>query len=98
MYEGNLLRFYGNSISGEILPETFLKNIKYKDTYNHDIYIDRNVTNHEIRQYYIDLSEKLNVKFYYLNNSLSNDIYAIHILCEGENAYSADDLYYNSWT
>lgn len=96
-YQGNLLVLYGNSISGEVLPETFLDRIEYKDTYNHEVFIDKNVSNEEIRKYYIDLSSKLNMKFYYLNNSLCDDMYAIHILCEGERAYAADELYDNSW-
>lgn len=93
----DLLKYYGNAVFGDVLPETFLDYIEYKDTYNHEVFIDEHKSNSEIRKYYSDLGKSLNMKFYYLNNSLSKDMYAIHILNEGENTYTGDEIYDNWW-
>lgn len=88
---------YCNSISGEIFPEHFFNNIEYKDSYNKEVFVDKNLNNTQIREYYCELAKKLSLKFYYLNNSLSSDIYAVHILCDGISAYTDHDMYIISW-
>lgn len=76
--------FYGNNINGKIMPMQVFKNMKYKDDYNHRVFISRNNDNKSILDYFIELGKEQNYKFYYLDNSLSKDIYAVHILCEND--------------
>ena len=77
-----------NSFSGTIFPIDFLKNIKTVDTYNKEIFIDINSSNEECLNYFIKLSEKNNIKFYYLNNSLSADLAAVSIFVTGNTYYN----------
>ena len=78
------LQTYANAISGEIFSLDFFQHITYVDTYNHEVFTEKNSTNKELLQYYINLEEKLGLRFYYLNNSLSNKMYAVHIILESE--------------
>ena len=81
----DLFEIYGNGIDGRIFPADFFNNIIYKDTYNTEIFVNTNTSNTELLQYYRELSEKLELKFYYINNSLSKDICAIQIFVDSEN-------------
>lgn len=95
--EEELFNIYGNSITGEVFSASFFKNIKYADTYNHDIFTDKNTTNKELVKYYINLGEKNNVKYYFINNSLSDKIYAIHIFPQGENVFTGMEGHDTHW-
>ena len=83
-----MLRIYGNSIDGQVFNAQFFNQIIYKDTYNHEVFIEQKVSNDEIVQYYINLQHKIpGIKFYYINNSLSDKMYAVHVLIENTEEY-----------
>lgn len=85
---------YGNSIDGTVFNYDFFKNLKYSDTYNHDVFVDRKVSNEELVKYYHNLEQKLNIKFYYLDNSQSPDIKAIYSFIDGDNVFNNTEGYY----
>ena len=73
---------YGNSISGRYFSAEFIDKIQYENTYNKKVYLDKNHDSDELINYYSHLGEKLNLKFYYINNSLSDKIYAVHVIMD----------------
>lgn len=84
---------YSEGIMGDIWPENFLDNVQYADTYNHDVFVNKEVSNKELIPYFDNLAKQFNTKYYYLNNSLSSDFYAIHILCDGQDTYIGEEMY-----
>lgn len=94
---------YANSISGELFPADFFKTIQYVDTYNHNVFVDKKVSNEELVNYFIKLGQQIGkFKFYYLDNSLCEDLAAVHIMMENvdENydTFTALDLFDNNLT
>lgn len=88
---------YCNCISGEIFPEDFFKNLEYKEYYNSKVFFDKNATNAQMREYYTKIANDLNIKLYYLDNSLSPNIHAVYIFPEGEKAYRNYSTYHAMW-
>lgn len=80
--EAEMREEYGNSISGIILSANFIKNLDTVETYNSKVFIDEHKGNEQLLDYFKEVEKKFNIKFYYLNNSLSKDIYAIHLLMD----------------
>lgn len=79
---------YGNSIDGEIFPLSVLDNLKYVDTCNKSVYANKDSTNEELIQYYIDLGIKKNYRLYYIDNSLSDKIHAVYALLDNKKVYT----------
>ena len=88
---------YANSITGEVISSDFFRNIEYKDDYNHEVFIDSKHSNEEILQYYIQLAKDKGYKFYYLNNSLCDEVTAVHIMCDGEDVYTGNEMCHIEW-
>lgn len=78
----------GNSYDGSCFSLDLLENVIYQPTYNKEIYLKKECTNEECLNYYIELSEKLNLKFYYIDNSLSKDIAALQIIVFGDKCFT----------
>lgn len=78
----------GNSYEGSCFSLDLLKNAVYQSTYNKEVYLKKECTNEECLDYYIELSKKLNIKFYYIDNSLSKDIAALHIIAFGDKSFT----------
>lgn len=76
---------YSNTVTGRILSADFIDNLEMIDSYNKEVFVDKHYNNKELRQYYCDLCAKLNMKIYYLDNSLSEKIYAVHLIIEPAN-------------
>jgi len=73
-------RVYGNSITGEIFTAEFIDKTQLVDKPNPEVFIPRNSSNEEILQSFIDLQNKQGCQFYYIDNSLSDKIHAVHII------------------
>lgn len=87
-----LFEIYGNGIDGKIFPAIFFKNIEYVDSYNTQIFVaDKNISNQELVQYFYQLGETLNLHFYYIDNSLDENIHAIQVFVDGEN----EDIFFH---
>lgn len=71
---------YGNSINGTIFPAEFFNSIEYVDTYNHNGYMPKESSNEDLIEYYKRLSKYLNIKIYYINTSLMDNLYAVNTL------------------
>ena len=78
--EGQIREEYGNSISGLFLSANFINKLKYIDNYNLQVFIDKHNNNEELLNYYKEIAKNFHIKFYYLDNSLSKDVYAVHLL------------------
>ena len=76
-----------NRSSGTIFPENFFKNIHYVSLNSKNIFIEQDNNNQTIKKYYCDLAQRHNWKYYYMNNSLSKDIVALHVICEQDEDY-----------
>lgn len=77
-----MLITYGNSFSGEIFSLNFFNSIQYVDEYNKKVFQDKKLTNKELVEYYAELAKNHNVKYYYMDNSLSASMKAIYIIEE----------------
>lgn len=75
---------YGSSyINCPFFPESILDNIQYVNNYNEEIFInEKNISNLDILNYYKNLTKKLNINFYYKDNSLDSNIKAVHIFSD----------------
>lgn len=74
----DIIEEYATSISGRIMPNIF-NNIQYVNTYNQDIFIHQNCNNQQLLDYYKQLDNKIGIKFYYFDNSLDKQMYALYI-------------------
>ena len=84
----DVLSLYGNAITGEFFSADFFKHIKYVDTYNKDCFVNKDSSNEQLLQYFIDFSHKTpGIKFYYFDNSLLPDLYAVYVLLENTDEY-----------
>lgn len=92
-----LNNLYANSIDGSLFPANFILNLKYKEEYNHNIYAHSSWTNDDFIQYYIGLMHNTTgMKIYYIDNSLTEGIYAIQVMIENTNdfpLFSASEKY-----
>ena len=78
----------GNMIDGEYYPVEILDRLEYKDSYNKDVFLSTKVTNEEMIDFYIALSKKLGIKFYYRDNSLTDGVVALQILCDDRDSFA----------
>lgn len=89
---------YADYISGKIISMDLIDNIQYIDSYNKEVYIDKDKNNNDFINYYSQLSKKLNIDFYYLNNSLINEIAAVYVLIvpkdDSHNFFLGNNNYY----
>lgn len=75
--EDVLIYYLNNCTGAAYIPENILLNSKIVP-WNNEIFIDnKNITNEELNQYYIDFCNKSGLKVNYRNMSLSPNIYAI---------------------
>ena len=58
------------------------------------MYIE-NTSNKEMLDHLTKIGKLNNIKFYYLNNSLDKNIFAVHILPEGEDLFTNTEAYNN---
>lgn len=88
------LQLCGNGNTGCSVPFEILLNAVPVSDYNKDIFISENKSNEEIFNYYINLSNTLNYKIYYMDNSLCDKIYALHVFIANDvsdnNAHKVD--------
>lgn len=86
--EGEIRGAYSNSISGLLLSANLIDKLEYVENYNSQVFIDKHNGNDELLNYYKGIARKFNIKFYYLDNSLSKDIAAVHLLiCPLDNTF-----------
>lgn len=78
----------GNGIDGSIMPVNFLQHIEYKETFNHNVFLDKHCNNEDCLKYFIDLYNKMNIQLYFINNTIIPDMAAIQIICEGNLKYT----------
>ena len=71
----------GSYIGCPIFPEVVFNNIDYVDNIS-NIYL-KNGNNNEVLNYYKTLSQKLNIDFYYYDNSLINEMTSVLIYSKG---------------
>lgn len=84
-----LMCLYSNSISGELFPAEFFDHIQYVDSYNTEYFIDKNSSNEDLLNYYIELSHKTpGMKFYYFDTSLIPEVAAVWVMLENTDEYS----------
>jgi hypothetical protein len=77
---GYALRTYSNSIDGTIMSYELLEHIVWKDDYNHEVFLNKECNNTDCLNYLIDLTKKINLNLYFINNSLSDEVAAISII------------------
>lgn len=70
-----------------IFPFQFFQNIQLIESYNNKVFINNTSNNTEILHYFLTLSEKNNYNFYYINNSLTDKLFAIYILSDSGQFY-----------
>ena len=78
----------GNGIDGSVMPINFLQHIEYKDTFNHDVFLDKDCNNEDCLKYFCDLYNKMNVQLYFINNTIIPDMAAVQIIYEGNLRYT----------
>lgn len=81
------LEKYKTGISGRILSANIFDNIQYVNMYNKEVFIDEATSTDELIQYYQKLSQERNIQFYYMDNSLSDQVAAIFILADSNRQF-----------
>ena len=84
--ENSIFRVYGNEIDGSVFPFEFFNTIEEIDSYTPKYFINGNtpLTNQQIKTNLMIRLKTLGKKMYYLNNSLSDKIYAVHVMIDDE--------------
>ena len=83
-----MMTSYGNSIGGEILSTKIFDRMVTVSNYNHEIFIDKKVSNDDIFAYFQEFTKKNPaIKFYYMDNSLCKDLYAVYVFLENTEDY-----------
>lgn len=79
----NIINNFGNSITdATFVNEKLLTSTILVQEPNPEVYtLKPGSNNKEILQYFIDLAEKLGISIYYKDNSLIDDMKALHIFC-----------------
>lgn len=76
-YNGIYPEGTAHNITGIPQFQNFLQKIQFKN-YNQDIFLNNNnINNKDLLQYW----KKFNYNFYYYDNSLSKDMYALQVIC-----------------
>ena len=90
-YDSEIL-YFSNYIGSPIFNENVFNFIEKKETHS-SVYLEKDsytyVDNELIYTYYQQLSNILKFELYYIDNSLDNDMFAVHIFCINKNVLNA---------